>query len=63
MDAPSGASVMSEMGNRDRTARLYPACGWAVLLQPWWKYARRIPIRATVSWWTWGVTGLGLPRS
>ncbi len=27
MDAPGGASVMSEMGNRDRTARLYPACG------------------------------------
>jgi len=26
MDAPSGASVMSEMGNSDRTARLYPAC-------------------------------------
>jgi len=36
MDAPGGARGVEEMVNLGRTACLYPACVWAVLLQPWW---------------------------
>jgi len=42
-------------GNVDWTARLYPACWWALWLWPWWSCVHWCPIRSTVSRWTCNV--------
>jgi len=63
MDSPGGARVVEVRGNVGRTARLYPACWWALWLRPWWSCVHSGAIRSAVSRWTCGVIGFPECRS
>jgi len=57
MDAPGGARVLEGRSKGEWPARLYAACGCAWWRWPCWSGGPSGAIRATVSVWTWGVSG------